>query len=106
MNLVLDQEVAEVFPNLRAELARKNISNMELSSLIGKSPMDLRSKMIGESEFTLWEIYRIKKHLFPDLTIDYLFSKKPIVRLSDECLELLAKFVAIKAIPRMMEAKQ
>lgn len=64
-----------MFPNLDAELARKNISTKELAKMIGTSEKTANNKRAGRTEFTLSEIKIIGK-LFPDVSLDYLFEMK------------------------------
>lgn len=64
-----------MFPNLDAELARKNISTKELAKMIGTSEKTVNNKRAGRTEFTLSEI-KIISGLFPDASLDYLFAKK------------------------------
>lgn len=68
-----------MFPNLRAEMARKGITSKRLSIVIGVSPKTLSNKLYGRSEFTLAEMLAIKNRLFPDLSLDYLFEQKEVI---------------------------
>jgi len=65
-----------MFPNLRAEMARKGLTTNELSTCLGCSPKTIRNKFTGRSEFTRAELFKIKSTFFPDLTIEYLFQKQ------------------------------
>lgn len=65
-----------MFPNLRAEMARKGITTKDLSSCLGCSPKTVLNKFSGKSEFTRVELFKIKNEFFPDLTIEYLFQKQ------------------------------
>lgn len=64
-----------MFPNLDAELARKNISTKELAKMIGTSEKTANNKRAGRTEFTLSEI-KIISSLFPSVSLDYLFATK------------------------------
>ena len=64
-----------MFPNLRAEIARHNISSKELAKGIGIAYDSLKNKLNGRTEFTRLEMFRIKKQYFPNCTVDYLFSE-------------------------------
>ncbi len=64
-----------MFPNLDAELARKNISTKELAKMIGTSEKTANNKRAGRTEFTLSEI-KIISSIFPNVSIDYLFAIK------------------------------
>lgn len=63
-----------MFPNLRAEMARKNINGKHLASVLNISHDSVGNKMNGRTEFTRLEMFRIKQELFPNLSIDYLFA--------------------------------
>lgn len=65
-----------MFPNLRAEMARKGLDNKTLSMGLGVSPKTLSNKLSGKSEFTLSEIVRIKNQYFPNLSLEYLFEQE------------------------------
>lgn len=63
-----------MFPNLNAEMARKKINIKTLAEL-AKIPYEtLKNKCSGTTEFKRVEMFRIKKNVFPELSIDYLFS--------------------------------
>jgi transcriptional regulator with XRE-family HTH domain len=63
-----------MFPNLRAEMARKGLDGIDISARLGCTPKTFSSKMNGKSEFTRAEIFRIRNEFFPNLTIEYLFQ--------------------------------
>ncbi len=64
-----------MFPNLDAELARKNISTKDLAKMIGTSEKTANNKRAGRTEFTLSEIKKISS-IFPNVSVDYLFATK------------------------------
>lgn len=64
-----------MFPNLKAEMARRNIKVTDLASSIGVTPKTVYNRLSGRTEFTLSEMLTIKRRYFPDLTLDYLFNK-------------------------------
>jgi hypothetical protein len=64
-----------MFPNLKAEMARKNINGIYISVLLGCDPKTFSSKMTGKTEFTRSEIFKIQKDLFPNFTVEYLFNE-------------------------------
>jgi hypothetical protein len=64
-----------MFPNLKAEMARQNISGLTISEFIGCTPKTFSSKLTGKTEFTRSEIFKIQKAFFPNLTVEYLFSE-------------------------------
>ena len=63
-----------MFPNLMAEMARKGITQKDISTCIKKDKSTLSDKMNGKREFKISEIKKIKDTFFPDLTLDYLFD--------------------------------
>lgn len=67
-------EVRKLFPNLKAEIARKAIKEKDIAKKIGLSAKTFSSRMTGRSDFTLREMMAIKKHFFPDLSLEYLFA--------------------------------
>lgn len=63
-----------MFSNLRAEMARKNITGQELAERIGITNGTFSQKFNGKSDFTLKEAKAIKEALGTDLTIEALFE--------------------------------
>lgn len=66
----------KLYPNLRAEMARKRIRIKDLAGCIGMSYSATYKKITGVTDFTLDEIVKIRQTLFPEHTIDYLFKKE------------------------------
>ena len=62
-----------MFFNLRAEMARKHINQLEIAVVLGISVKSVSNKMNGKSEFTRKEMFLIKKTFFPECSTDYLF---------------------------------
>ena len=62
-----------MFPNLKAEMARKNIDGITISAVIGCTQKTFSNKLNGKTEFTRSEIFTIQKDCFPNLTVEYLF---------------------------------
>ena len=65
-----------LFPNLRAELARKGMSIPQLAELTGIKTTTLYDKFNGRSAFTLDEAILIRDALGLDMSIDELFRKE------------------------------
>ena len=63
-----------MFPNLNAEMARKKITIKDLAELAEIQYDTLKNKCSGITEFKRVEMFRIKKRVFPDMSIDYLFA--------------------------------
>ena len=64
-----------MFKNLLAEMARRDINNIDLSRLLKLTPNTISRKMTGKSEFTRKEMFTIRDNFFPELTIEYLFQE-------------------------------
>lgn len=60
--------------NLKAEMARRNLTSKDLATLIKMRPNTLRQKILGYSEFSISEAFAISKAL-GNQNIEYLFSK-------------------------------
>ena len=67
-----------MFENLKAEMARADISIMDFSKdeEIGLSCETLRNKLSGKTEWNKREMWLIKKKYFPQCSIEYLFEQK------------------------------
>lgn len=65
------------FPNLNAEMARKDISQKSLSMMLGwDSISKISRKLNGQSPITLEEAMDIKKVLDVDIPLEELFEQK------------------------------
>lgn len=64
-----------MFPNLRAEMARKNVTVSDLAKAIHKTDRSVRDKVSGKGDFSWSEINVIRDQFFSGLSIEYLFSK-------------------------------
>lgn len=63
-----------MFPNLRAEIARRKLKMADVAEAIGLSETHFSLKMNGRYGFTLAEAFAIKKFLNTKLSIDVLFQ--------------------------------
>lgn len=63
-----------MFPNLRAEMARRRISAKQLSEKLGITSKTFENKMNGSTDFKLGEMREIR-YLFPDCSYEYLFEQ-------------------------------
>ena len=63
-----------MFPNLNAEMGRAKLSIRNLSDVTGINYETLKLKLRGVTEFKLGEMVEIKRKVFPDKTLDYLFA--------------------------------
>lgn len=65
-----------MFHNLEAEMARKELTKLDIQKRIGLSQSTFYSKSNGKNEFTLLEAQQIKNEFFPECSLDYLFERK------------------------------
>lgn len=65
-----------MYPNLNAEMARNNITQIDISKALAINPATVSDKMNGKKDFKLKECKKIIKDLLPNNTIDYLFELK------------------------------
>jgi len=65
-----------MFENLKAEMARKGISIMDISRELNYVYETLRNKFNGNTEWSRSEMFAIKNKYFPNKSIEYLFKKK------------------------------
>lgn len=67
-----------MYPNLRAEMARRKVSQTHLADVIGVRIGTMSKKIAGHSSFTLDEANAIKAELNTELTLEELFSKDEV----------------------------
>lgn len=65
-----------MYENLRAEIARKNKTLMDLSNEIGMRYQTLSEKIRGNSSFTVKEAISIKNALNVNMSIEELFGEE------------------------------
>lgn len=63
-----------MYKNLEAEMVRSGVTSEIIASTIGRSYNSVRARLNGKIPFTLDEAMLIKKKLFPDWPMDYLFD--------------------------------
>lgn len=64
-----------MFPNLRAEITRHNLTMAEVAAALGLTATHFSLKMNGKFGFTLAEAIAIKHFLNTDLPIEVLFKE-------------------------------
>ena len=69
-----------MFPNLRAEMARQNLTAKDVAKIIGKTEKSARDKLSGKREFTYRETCSIRDAFFPETPIETLFERVPAER--------------------------
>lgn len=62
-----------MYKNLAAEMARKDISKKDIADYLQMRYPTVVDKTNGKSRFYYDEALKIKKHFFPDESIEYLF---------------------------------
>lgn len=65
-----------MYPNLIIEATKKNITQSKIGSVCGATRDTVRNKMNKDGRFTIEEAIAIKKSLFPEHTLEYLFQRE------------------------------
>ncbi|MFJ9204097.1 helix-turn-helix domain-containing protein [Bacillus velezensis] len=60
--------------NLRAEMARKGITMVDISNFLNVRYATVNDKVNGKYRFYYNEALKIKRHFFPECNIEYLFE--------------------------------
>jgi len=63
-----------MYPNLKAEMARNNITMTKLAEVLDRTTGTISGKLKGNYPFTLDEAKRIKAVLQTDLSLEELFK--------------------------------
>lgn len=63
-----------VFPNLRAEMSRKDLGIVEMAQVMNYNRDTLARKLSGRSNINLSEAFKIQQEFFPELDVEYLFA--------------------------------
>lgn len=64
-----------IFPNLRAEMARNNVTIEDLRRTMKCSEKTVRNKLSGITTFSCDDAFIIRDTFFPDKGIEYLLTK-------------------------------
>ena len=64
-----------MFSNLRAEMARKQVTIKKIADLLGKNKDTVGRKLSGKAPLYLSEALLINKELFPNQNVTYLFKE-------------------------------
>ena len=68
-----------MFPNLKAEMARRGITQKMIAELLGKSESWVDNALRGKSNLPLIDGVKIKNEFFKEVDIEILFSDSVIV---------------------------
>lgn len=63
--------------NLKAEMARFDVSNSDIQNVLGCSAKTVLNKLNGTTEFTMSEGFKVRDTFFPSMDLEYLFAKDP-----------------------------
>ena len=72
---IKERKVKKMYPNLRAEMARKNVNMTYLAEHLGVTLGTLSLKINGKNEFSFGEAVQIKRLLGVDMALEELFEK-------------------------------
>lgn len=67
------------YPNLEAEMARFGIDQSDIAETTGKHITTISKWMSGtvDSAFPVKHALKVKRDLFPDMPVEYLFAEEP-----------------------------
>lgn len=68
-----------IYPDLRAEMARRNICYNEIMRVLGISRASVSLKLNGKRPLFITEAKRIRDELFPDMSLEDLFGEEDTV---------------------------
>lgn len=63
-----------MFPNIRAEMARKGLTIAVMASGLQINERTLGNKLLGKTDFTWNEVCQIREKYFPSCSFEYLFK--------------------------------
>lgn len=67
-----------VYPNLIAEMTRRNVTVKDIATQIGRSPDTVSNWLKGKGDFPIGKAFIVQSTFFPACTIAYLFDSNPI----------------------------
>ena len=65
-----------IYPVLKILISEKGYSQKEIAQSVDMHPRTFCEKLKGKYSFSLDEAIDIKEKFFPDVSMDYLYSKK------------------------------
>lgn len=63
-----------MFPNLRAEMTRKNLKTKDICKVLNVSEKTARNYLTGRTKISWLDVLIIREKLFPELEVGYLFQ--------------------------------
>lgn len=67
-----------IYPNLGAEMARRDITQLDIAYKLKRSPANICMKLNGKAKLELDEAFAIRSLIGTPLTIDVLFAKESV----------------------------
>lgn len=61
--------------NLRAEMARANVTVAEIAALSGRSCRTISDRIKGKGQFPIQDAIGVKNAFFPGMDLEYLFAR-------------------------------
>lgn len=62
--------------NLKAEMARRSISILDIAKEIGRTDRSVREKISGRTQFSVPDATAIRDKFFPGFSLEYLFTNE------------------------------
>lgn len=66
------------YPNLRAEMSRKNIGVLDIARALGQNRDTISRKLSNRTKISLDEAFDIQQKFFPEFDLLYLFDPSPL----------------------------
>lgn len=64
-----------VYQNLKAEMARQNLTKRDLARGLNTAERNIRNRFNGKTPFSIPEAFAIRDKFFPGISLDYLFQR-------------------------------
>lgn len=71
----MNSEKKVKFPTLKAEMARKHVTSMDLAKLLHRTNGSISSRMNGRTEWLYWEVVKVWEYLDTGLSLTELFKE-------------------------------
>ena len=62
--------------NLKAEMARRSVSILDIAKEIGRTDRSVREKISGRTQFSMPEATTIRDKFFSGFSLEYLFTNE------------------------------